>query len=426
MKMAHQDKQGVEEPITGDDYQAVLDFIDKMDKLSHFQDRVDIRSDIDHIWQAIREDLTHLITVDVCALFIVNPLNRAFELHSAIPGEDEERCRQELDFQVQCGMFSWVINRRRPALVPSLVFRKKKSVVLLPLSTAKRTLGAVLTLTPVEESAITQEEMKLLTLLTRQASLAMENALLYDRLKSEHDNLLQARNQILQAEKFASIGRITSGAFHEILNPLNIISGHIQFALMGTDLDDRLRRYLTIMQEQSDRIAGIVKGLLQFSHYPKKEMEAISINELIDKVLQVLEYEFTFDGISIDRRYGDALPLLNGSVENLSKALSHILANARQAMQGAGGVLTIETYLYPPASGGDSEPQTIRIIVADTGCGIAADTADKIFEPFFTTRETHSGLGLPTAYSILHDHGGDIFYRERSGPGASFVISIPV
>jgi signal transduction histidine kinase len=423
--MVQEHRRGQRSTIDADDYQAVLDFIDKMEKLSHFQDKIDIRSDIDLIWQAIREDLAHLVAVDASALFLVNTRTRAFELHSSEPESEKERFGQELDFQVQCGMFSWVINRRQPALIPSLVFKKKKSIIMLPLATAKRTLGAVMVLTKISEQTITQEEMKLLGLLTRQSSLTMENTLLYDRLKQEHADLQQARNQILQSEKFASIGRITSGAFHEILNPLNIVSGHIQFALMRDDLDDGLRRYLHIMQEQSDRIARIVKGLLQFSHYPKQKLEEIDLNRLIDNVLQTLEHEFSFEQIEIEKRYDNGLPHLNGSVENLSKAFSHLFDNARLAMQG-GGRMTIQTGLEAPAPDDRDARPALRIIISDNGEGVAAGNADKIFEPFFTTWKTHSGLGLPTAYSIVHDHGGDLFLGEQDGPGASFVVLLPL
>ena len=141
-------------------------------------------------------DLQNLIEVEVCALFLVDETTSEFVLKFAVPKDAAKQCRREIDLQIECGIFSWIINRRQPALIPGLAFEKEKSIVMLPLSTVKRTLGVVLILTPIQESFITHEKMKLLTILTKECSLVMDNSLLYARLRRKHLSLEKANREI--------------------------------------------------------------------------------------------------------------------------------------------------------------------------------------------------------------------------------------
>ena len=136
----------------------------------------------------------------------------------AVPEDSAKLCRKEIDLQIECGIFSWIINRRQPALIPGLVFDKEKSTVMLPISTVKRTLGVVLILTPIQESFITQEKMKLLTILTKECSLVMENTLLYARLKREHLSLEKANREIKLLSRTDSLtGCFNRGYLNEVL-----------------------------------------------------------------------------------------------------------------------------------------------------------------------------------------------------------------
>ncbi|RLA92621.1 MAG: hypothetical protein DRG25_06025, partial [Deltaproteobacteria bacterium] len=284
-------------------YQSILDFIEKLESLSQFQDRVDIPYSIPQIWRVFLNDLKQLIKVEVCALFLVDERTFEFVLREVEPEGKEGVCQKELDLQIECGVFSWIMKRRSPAVIPSLVSKNKKTVIMSPLSTIKQTLGVVFALASIEESLLTRENLKLLGMLAKQFSLVMENAFLYEKLKKENQSLQKAQAQILQAEKLASIGRLTAGAFHELLNPLNIIAGYIQFLIMDKNVDARTKKYLNIMKEQSDRIARIVKDLLQFSRYPSKQKKGkVKINELIEKVLSLLAYEMRFDKIKIKKQ----------------------------------------------------------------------------------------------------------------------------
>ena len=175
---------------------ALLDFIEKMERLNQFQDKIDTPSDIGQIWNVFLCEIKNLIPVDVCTLFLVDADTHEFVLNDVSPRDQGPACRREVDLQIDCGMFSWIMNRRQPALIPSLVFKEDKTIVMLPLTTNRRTIGMVLVVTPIKEISITQEDLKLVTILLRQCSLMMENTLLYEHLKKERDSLQQANKEI--------------------------------------------------------------------------------------------------------------------------------------------------------------------------------------------------------------------------------------
>jgi len=175
---------------------ALLELIENIERLGQFQDRLDFPSSINQIWQAFLVDVQNLIELEVCALFLVDERTNEFTLKYSVPEDTARLCKKEIDLQIECGIFSWIVNRRQPALIPGLAFDKAKSIVMLPLSTVKRTLGVVMILTPIQESLITQENMKLLTMLTKECSLVMENTLLYERLRRKHLSLEKANKEI--------------------------------------------------------------------------------------------------------------------------------------------------------------------------------------------------------------------------------------
>ncbi len=197
---------------------ALLELIEKIERLGQFQDRIDFPSSIKEIWSAFLADVRNLIEIEVCALFLVDESTSEFALKYAVPEDNAKLCRKEIDLQIECGIFSWIINRRQPALIPGLAFDKKKSIVMLPLSTVKRTLGVVLILTPIQESLITLEKMKLLTILTKECSLVMENTLLYARLRREHLSLEKANREIKLLSRTDSLtGCYNRGYLSEVL-----------------------------------------------------------------------------------------------------------------------------------------------------------------------------------------------------------------
>lgn len=174
---------------------ALVELIDKIEQLGQFQDRIDFPANIRQIWRVFLGDLKNLIEIEVCALFLVDDDSHEFALRYVTPDDKRSICQKEINFQIECGIFSWIIIRRQPSLIPALVFENDRSIIMLPLTSTKRTLGVVLLLTPIQENYITQENMKLLTMLAKQYSLVMENTILYERLRKKHTSLEKANGE---------------------------------------------------------------------------------------------------------------------------------------------------------------------------------------------------------------------------------------
>lgn len=197
---------------------ALLELIDKIEHLGQFQDRIDFPSTIGQIWEVFLGDVRNLIEIEVCALFLVDDATHEFVLEYVFPENLKTICKKEVDYQIECGIFSWIINRRQPALIPALAFENEKSIIMLPLSTIKRTLGVVMLKTPIQESFITHEIVKLLTMLAKQYSLVLENTLLYDRLMKKHESLEKANGEIrLLSRKDSLTGCYNRGYLNEHL-----------------------------------------------------------------------------------------------------------------------------------------------------------------------------------------------------------------
>jgi signal transduction histidine kinase len=407
-------------------YRAILDFIDKLENLSQFQDRLEIPANINQIWNAFLDDIKSIIRTNVCVLFLVDEKTHEFVLKNVSGGKRKKIYQEELKAQIECGIFSWIINRRKPAIIPSLVLDNKLSVIMMPLSTVKRTLGAVLLTTSVENQEITNESLQQLNMLARQCSLVIENSLLYRRLKEEQQYLNEARERTLQAEKLASLGQLTDGAFHEILNPLNIISGNIQILQKIEDLSPKVSKCLKSMKEQSERIAGIVNGLLQFSRHNEYERKKIDINSVMDGVINLLQYELNLNDINVVKKLFKKNTFIYGNEEQISQVFYNMIANSRDAMEN-GGTLEVITDIKNREDDSDKKNRFVEIKIRDTGCGIDSNDIDKVFDPFFTTKETGkgTGLGLSLSYGIIEDHGGNISVKSDEGKGTLFCIHFP-
>jgi len=225
----------MEEPRT-----ALVELVDQIEQLSQFQDRIDFPASVDQIWEAFLADIQNLIEVDTCALFLVDADSQEFVLAHSVPDARAETCQKEVDYQIECGIFPWILKRRQPSLIPAFALEQDKSIFMLPLATVKRTLGMVLVHTPIQESQITRENLKLIGILTRQCSLVMENAFLYDRLRSKKESLENANKEILYLSQRDSLtGCYNRGYLNEHL-PMEIKRARRykhDFAVALCDLD---------------------------------------------------------------------------------------------------------------------------------------------------------------------------------------------
>lgn len=238
-------------------------------------------------------------------------------------------------------------------------------------------------------------------------------------------DLQNARDQLHQSEKLASMGRLSAGVAHEILNPVNIISMELQILQNLESLSSEVNEELNICMAQIGRIVSIADNLKQFSRIPEKKTIMADINDVVARVLTLYATQLKIEGIETVVQYRPDLPEIAMDKEKIEQVILNLITNAITAMEGKEVkilyVTTEKETLY-----GDKD--YLKIMIADTGTGIKNEHRSKIFDPFFTTKGKWkgTGLGLSISYGIIHDHGGKIWTVNNEWGGASFFVRFPV
>ncbi|TAL10999.1 MAG: PAS domain S-box protein [Nitrospirae bacterium] len=223
--------------------------------------------------------------------------------------------------------------------------------------------------------------------------------------------------QVLNAEKLASVGKLAAGVAHEINNPLGGILNCLYNLRKGTLSPAREREYLASMEDGLRRVQKIVRQLLDFSQQYDPELSPTEVNSIIERVLTLTNYAFEGTGVGLRRELARDLPPLMADQHMIEQVLMNLVLNAVQAIRGD-GLVTVR-------SGTDGQWCTIE--VEDTGCGIPPDVLPKIFDPFFTTKGQGegTGLGLSVSLGIVERHGGQIAVKSQVGQGTTFTVKLP-
>ena len=228
--------------------------------------------------------------------------------------------------------------------------------------------------------------------------------------------------QLLQAEKMASLGQTVSGVAHELNNPLATILSWTE-RLSEKSLDDETRRGVDVILGEADRAARIVRNLLTFARKRQSTRTMIDVNQVVTETLALRAHEQQATNIEVVTSLASTLPQIFADAHQIQQVLLNLVINAEQAMRAAHdrGALTIRTWH-------DTGDDAVALEVSDDGPGVPADVQSKIFDPFFTTKEvgTGTGLGLTVAYAIAQEHGGAIRVDSSRDRGAAFVVKLPV
>ncbi|HMC31300.1 MAG TPA: ATP-binding protein, partial [Candidatus Angelobacter sp.] len=234
---------------------------------------------------------------------------------------------------------------------------------------------------------------------------------------------MELESQLSQAEKLSSIGLLAAGVAHEVNTPLAVISSYAQMLSKQIDGDAKLGPLLEKITRQTFRASEIVNNLLNFSRTSATEFNAVDLNKIISETLTLLEHQLKTSHIRVDARLYQGLPLIHGNSGKLQQVFLNLFLNAKDAMAGKGGTLSIAT------NNGDA----VQVIISDSRTGIEPEHINKIYDPFFTTktspREGQSrgtGLGLSVTYGIIQEHAGKIRVDSQPGQGTRFLLEFPL
>lgn len=237
--------------------------------------------------------------------------------------------------------------------------------------------------------------------------------------------LAEAQRQLFQSDKLASVGRLAAGVAHEINNPLTGVLTYSSFLLSRAQDRPELREDLEVIVRETKRCREIVKGLLDFSRQSVPEKRRANLNEIVHHAASIVHNQLSLHRIRLALDLPADLPPVLADVNQIQQVLVNLLVNAGDAIPKEGGTITVETGYVPPEAGGAGAGQ-LRVVVRDTGRGIAPDHLSKIFDPFFSTKgQKGTGLGLAIVWGIVQEHGGRIDVASTPGRGTTFTVLLP-
>ncbi len=228
---------------------------------------------------------------------------------------------------------------------------------------------------------------------------------------------VRLEEQLLHAEKMASVGLLAAGVAHEVNTPLAGISSYTQLLRGQLEEGDPRQQVLEKIERQSFRAAKIINSLLNFSRSSGTEFDRVDVNKVLADVLSLVEHQLEGSKIRVRRELAPHLPPIRGNENRIQQVFFNLILNARDAMP-SGGWLTLHTY---------ADADTVVTEVGDTGHGISREHIRRIYDPFFTTKGIGkgTGLGLSVSYGIVQEHGGAIFVESAPGQGTTFQVALP-
>lgn len=282
-----------------------------------------------------------------------------------------------------------------------------------------------------ETNPFEYNENQVLTKSGQERTIAWRNTLLKDEsgqiigtLSSGEDITDQERlkAQLLQSEKMSALGQLISGVAHELNNPMTGVLGYSQLLLGDPNLPESTRNMIERISHDADRARKIIHNLLTFARKRKPEKREVHINEIVERTLELREYEMQVNNISLTKSYDPKIPALHVDEDQLQQVFLNLMINAEQAMLDTHGRGSFEV-----TTQWDEERNVVQITFKDDGPGIQKEMISKIFDPFFTTKPEGkgTGLGLSISYGIVQGHGGSITVDSEEGQGTAFIVELP-
>jgi PAS domain S-box-containing protein len=241
-----------------------------------------------------------------------------------------------------------------------------------------------------------------------------------ERKRAEEEKQ-KMEEQLRLAGRLAAVGELAAGVAHELNNPLAAIQGYSQFLSSSNNLDVDTRKDVETIYREALRASKITQNLLSFARRHEPEKKFISLNEVIEKTVELRAHPLEVGNIELVTELAPDLPKTMADFYQLQQVFVNLINNAEQAMAAAHGKgkLVIKT---------QKSNGMIQVMFTDDGPGIPEENINRIFDPFFTTKEVGkgTGLGLSICYGIVEAHGGRIYAKSKVGEGATFIVEIPI
>lgn len=246
---------------------------------------------------------------------------------------------------------------------------------------------------------------------------------LFNEMTVKLDRARELEAQLYNAEKAVVISRLASAIAHEIRNPLNYINltlDHLRTAFAPSD-PEKQEKFDSLTTQLKVEVARINTRITEFLNYSRPaalEPKSLDLVAATRDALRLFEAQAAESNVETRLETDGDVPRVTADSESLRSALTNLIINSLQAMDGSGGRISI---LLSSEDGG----RRAGVHVSDTGRGIAPEDISKVFEPYYSTKETGTGLGLAIVRKAVDDHQGTISVKSKVGEGTTFSITLP-
>ncbi len=252
-----------------------------------------------------------------------------------------------------------------------------------------------------------------------------------EELAEKNRQLQENQQEMIRAEKLASVGRLAAGLAHEIGNPLGVAQGYLQLLGMdGCEKDERAD-YVGRALKELERVDGLIRQLLDYARTSKGEPQQFDVQELLAELVAMLRVQPFLHGIRLELSLLADNALVFADPEQIRQVIFNCLINAADAIKGCkeegGGSIIMATTLVVSSKQGD-DPLLLQIAIKDNGVGISPELLDTVFDPFFTTKEpgAGTGLGLSVSLALIESMGGTIRLQSVAGEGTTVLLMLPL
>jgi len=289
--------------------------------------------------------------------------------------------------------------------------------IVVPLiSGGEEMLGIMFCGEKISGEPFRKEDIRLLSVLGRQAGLAIKNAMLFEELEKKKSELIEMYEKLLRNKRLASLGEISAGIAHELRNPLSIIKGSVQVLKEVGQSEGIHKEMVNIIQYEVANLECTINDFLTFASPPRPNPRVVMLNALIEETVTAWQIQLGSNRYTVKTVFDKKVTSICVDPIQFRQVLFNILNNARDAM-GNEGEITIETR--------NNDSNEVEVIVSDNGPGIEDEIKERIFVPFFTTKTKGTGLGLAIVRQIVEANSGSISVESEYGRGASFIMKFP-
>lgn len=222
------------------------------------------------------------------------------------------------------------------------------------------------------------------------------------------------RRELDRMDRLSIVGEMAASITHEIRNPMAVVRGYVQ--LLQERSDTMQAEYFRIIIEELDRTNKIITDFLALAQNKKEQQLSYSLNQVIQKLLPLLQADANLRGQTLEVELSNDLPTFQINESEMKQLLLNISRNGMEAMQQGGQLSISTTYVH----------SHIILSISDTGSGIPDELKHKIFEPFYSSKSMGTGLGLPLCANIVQRHNGKINVLDNRGKGTVFQIVFPL